>query len=77
VCEFQIAWGLKNCVLVPHCTRYHIPNIIEYNCKMKKKIQGFAKKNPALCARASESGLLKQIFDSEAIIWGLFSIFKL
>jgi hypothetical protein len=25
-CEFQIAWGLKSCVLVPRC---HIPNIIE------------------------------------------------
>jgi hypothetical protein len=26
-CEFQIAWGLKSCVLVPSC---HIPNIIEF-----------------------------------------------
>jgi hypothetical protein len=41
----------------------------------KKKLR-ICKKNPALWTRASEPGLLNQIFDSVSVIWSFLNIIK-
>jgi hypothetical protein len=49
-------------------------NSPDSNAQSHKKNQGFAKKFPGLWTRASESGLLNQIFDLVSVILSLFNI---